>query len=235
MPEINSKLAVIVPAAGIGKRMQALQPKQYLIIEQQTVLEHTIERLLSHPKIAKIVIVISKGDNYFATTALPNLARVSTVFGGKDRVDSVRAGLKSINTEEFPWVLVHDAARPCVSHEDISALINKCTTANTGGLLATPIRDTIKRSNDLGLVTETVDRQQLWHALTPQMYPTTILLKAIETALTDNITITDEASAIEYAGGESILVEGSDENLKITRPDDLHLAEFILTKQQLRN
>ncbi|GHE87322.1 2-C-methyl-D-erythritol 4-phosphate cytidylyltransferase [Thalassotalea profundi] len=231
----TSHLVVIVPAAGIGKRMKMQQPKQYLMIKNQTILEHTVHRLLSHPNIVKVIIVISPDDDFFATTDLAKLDNVNTVVGGKERVDSVLAGLKSINKEEYPWVLVHDAARPCVSHHDISALIEQCQIANTGGLLATPIRDTIKRStrlSDQNLVLETVDRDQLWHALTPQMYPTEKLLFAIETALTKNAIITDEASAIEHIGVESLLVEGSSDNLKITRPDDLQLAEYILSKQQ---
>ena len=232
-PQLNSqhKFAVIVPAAGVGKRMKTLQPKQYLTIDNQTVLEHTVERLLTHPAIDKVIIAIGSEDEYYATTQLIQLKNVSTVVGGKERVDSVLAGLKAININEYPWVLVHDAARPCVSHNDISALISQCIQLNNGGLLATPIRDTIKRSNNNNLVRETVDREQLWHALTPQLYPTSILLQAIETALANNISITDEASAIEYLGQESLLVEGSGDNIKITRPDDLHLAEFILAKQ----
>lgn len=232
MTNKNSQLVVIVPAAGIGKRMKAQQPKQYLVIEKHTILEHTVHRLLSHPDIALVVIAISAEDEYFSSTSLAELANVSTVIGGKERVDSVLAGLQSINAQEYPWVLVHDAARPCVSHSDISTLIKQCKVANTGGLLATPIRDTIKRAGSHNLVLETVDREQLWHALTPQMYPTSLLLLAIEKALTDNIKITDEASAIECIGGESLLVEGSSDNLKITRPDDLHLAEYILAKQK---
>lgn len=229
---INSQLVVIVPAAGVGKRMLAQQPKQYLTIEQHTILEHTVLRLLSHPNIAKVIIAISPDDEYFAATSLASLAHVSTVIGGKERVDSVLAGLQVIDIEEFSWVLVHDAARPCVSHHDISALIEQCFAADTGGLLATPIRDTIKRAGGNNLVQETVDREQLWHALTPQMYPTALLLLAIEKALADNATVTDEASAIEYIGERSLLVEGSGDNLKITRPDDLHLAEYILSKQK---
>lgn len=232
---INSQLVVIVPAAGAGKRMLAQHPKQYLTIGQHTILEHTVLRLLSHPNIAKVIIAIGPDDEYFATSSLARLANVSTVTGGKERVDSVLAGLQVIDIVESPWVLVHDAARPCVSHHDISALITQCLAAQTGGLLATPIRDTIKRADVNHLVKETVDREQLWHALTPQMYPTPILLLAIEKALADNVTVTDEASAIEYIGEPSLLIEGSSDNLKITRPDDLHLAEYILSKQNKLN
>ncbi|XQW84108.1 2-C-methyl-D-erythritol 4-phosphate cytidylyltransferase [Thalassotalea piscium] len=225
------RLVVIVPAAGIGKRMKAQQPKQYLVIDQYTILEHTVLRLLSHPDIDKVVIAISDDDDFFATTSLPTHEKVSTVVGGKERVDSVLAGLKTINAQEYPWVLVHDAARPCVSHYDISVLIQQCKQANSGGLLATPIHDTIKRATDSGYVSKTVNRDLLWRALTPQMYPTPLLTFAIEQALADDVMITDEASAIEAIGGQSLLVEGSGDNIKITRPDDLALAEFILVKQ----
>jgi len=161
---------------------------------------------------------------------------VITVTGGKERVDSVLAGLKSINTDEFSWVLVHDAARPCVSHQDITQLITTCLTSNVGGLLATPVRDTMKRSQLLPpkqqhLVQNTEPRSGLWHALTPQMYQVDELKNAIENAITQNLEITDESSAIEFAGLPSQLIEASGDNIKITRPDDLAMAEFILTKQ----
>lgn len=233
------KFAVVVPAAGIGKRMQAQCPKQYLYIDGVTILEHTVNRLLSHPKISKVVIVLGKNDEYFADTSLVNNAFVTTVVGGKERVDSVLAGLKSIDKHLFPWVLVHDAARPCVSHLDITALIDNSLQHDIGGLLAIPVRDTMKLASSTNttfhkpqLVQQTVPRKYLWHALTPQMFRSEELQLAITQALHKRIDIADESSAMELAGFTSALVEGSGENIKITRKDDLSLATFILARQK---
>jgi 2-C-methyl-D-erythritol 4-phosphate cytidylyltransferase len=243
MSPICEKFVVVVPAAGVGKRMKAQCPKQYLSIDQQTILEHTVFRLLSHPLIAHVVIAISEGDEYFKDTALNVNSNISVVHGGAERVDSVLAGLHSINSEDFPWVMVHDAARPCVSLDDISALIDQTQRNNCGGLLAYPVRDTMKKarsvhshqkniaSTNKEMVEKTIEREDLWHALTPQLYKTNELISAISQALQSNITITDESSAIEYAGFGSLLVEGNGNNIKITRPDDLTLASFILSQQ----
>lgn len=237
------KFAVVVPAAGVGKRMQAQCPKQYLSIGHQTILEHTVLKLLSHPLIKHVVIAISQGDEYFADTTLSSNEDVSIVDGGAERVNSVLAGLLNLNVKEFPWVMVHDAARPCVSLDDISTLIEQTQENNCGGLLAYPVRDTIKKdrsvkaqsltlsSTNSQMVEQTIDRETLWHALTPQLYKTSELILAISKALANKITITDESSAIEYAGYGSLLVEGSSNNIKITRPEDLALASFILSEQ----
>jgi 2-C-methyl-D-erythritol 4-phosphate cytidylyltransferase len=230
------KFVVIVPAAGVGKRMLSKCPKQYLIIDGMTILEHTVIRLLSHVRIDKVVIALGKDDEYFVDTSLSKNEKVSVVIGGEERVDSVLSALKSIDKKEYPWVLVHDAARPCITHRDISALIENTLAINTGGLLAMPVRDTMKRSNrvhEKTLVKQTVERNELWHALTPQMYRSDELKGAIEQALLKRIELTDESSAMEYAGFGSALIEGRGDNIKITRPDDLALAEFILNKQQM--
>jgi len=226
---------VVVPAAGVGKRMQSQCPKQYLTIDGTTILEHTVTRLLSHDAIGKVIIALGKNDEYFVDTSLAKNTNVSIVIGGDERVDSVLAALKSIKKKQYPWVLVHDAARPCVTHRDISALIENTLAINMGGLLAMPVRDTMKRGSrvqDKSLVEQTVERNELWHALTPQMYRSVELQSAIEQALSENVDITDESSAMEYAGFSSALVEGSGDNIKITRPDDLAFAEFILSKQK---
>ncbi len=234
------QFTVIVPAAGVGKRMQAHCPKQYLTINGVSILEHTVKRLLSHPQINRIILCLSAADEYFSDTLLAVHPAVAVADGGKERVDSVLNGLKTLNELELncadnnPWVLVHDAARPCVSHQDIDALISQCIEQNTGGLLAAPVRDTMKRGDNNNLVTTTVERAKLWHALTPQMYKATELMQAIELGIASNSNITDESSAIELAGLPSLLVIGSSENIKITHPDDLAFAEFILNKQLLK-
>lgn len=237
MPNSEQFFTVVIPAAGVGKRMQANCPKQYLTINRLTILEHTVLRLLRHAQINKVIIALGANDEYFPTTSLVNHPNVSTVVGGAERVDSVLAGLKAINEEETPWVLVHDAARPCVTHQDISQLIDACMTHQHGGLLASLVRDTMKQSqgkrqqDDNHHVSETIDRSALWHAFTPQMYQTAELIQAIDKGLKDNLPITDESSAIEMAGLPSQLVEGRSDNIKITRQDDLAMAEFILWQQ----
>ena len=227
-----NSLVVVVPAAGAGKRMRANRPKQYLKINELSVLEHTVLHLLEHEAIVKVIVVISQEDEYFCQTSLHNNPDILTVKGGQERVDSVLSGLKAIDEVQFSWVMVHDAARPCVSHQDIDALIASCQSNNQGGLLAYPVKDTMKRGNQSSnnRVDCTVERNDLWHALTPQMYPVSQLIQAIEQSKSDAANITDESSAIEHVGLPSLLVEGSSENIKITRPEDLALATFYLAQ-----
>ena len=229
------RFIAIVPAAGVGKRMQANCPKQYLRINNETILTHTVMKLLSHPLISQVILALGADDQYFSESQLASHQDIIRVTGGAERVDSVLSGLRAVDSKEYPWVLVHDAARPCVSHEDIDNLIEQCLTNNCGGILATPVRDTMKRGIGVNSLTNTIDstveREQLWHALTPQLYKTHELTLAIEQALAAGLQITDEASAIEQANLPSLLVSASSENIKITHPDDLALAEFYLNKQ----
>ncbi|MGF1766709.1 2-C-methyl-D-erythritol 4-phosphate cytidylyltransferase [Enterovibrio makurazakiensis] len=225
---VVSDVVAIVPAAGVGKRMGAACPKQYLTIQDKTLLEHTVYVLLAHPSVSRVVVAIGAEDEYFHTTSLANDARVTVTTGGTERADSVLAGLHATQAE---WVMVHDAARPCVRHQDIDALIEAATSHEDGALLASPVRDTMKRSNALGDVDHTVSREQLWHALTPQMFQRTTLLTALEKALEQSLAVTDEASAIEFAGGKPKLVAGHADNIKVTQPEDLALAAFFLTQR----
>jgi len=225
----------IVPAAGVGKRMQANCPKQYLRINNESILSHTVMKLLSHPAINQVILALGEDDQYFAESQLAQHKDIIRVNGGKERVDSVLSGLEVIDDSKYPWVLVHDAARPCVTHEDIDKLIEQCLRHNRGGILATPVRDTMKRGTCIegviNSIDHTIERDQLWHALTPQLYKTDELMLAINQALENERQITDEASAIEQANLPSLLVTGSSENIKITHPDDLALAEFYINKQ----
>ena len=247
------KYTVVLPASGVGSRMQAAVAKQYLAIGQHTVIEHTIANLLSHPAIRNVVVVLHPNDTHFAKLACASHPQVHSCVGGKERVDSVLQGLRyciattvseglSKNSGQGvnQAVLVHDAARPCVSHAEIDALIgayeaaSKKTPYSTGAILATPVVDTIKQqiapqtSTSEAKIETTIDRSLLWQAQTPQLFNLKALINAIETALKDNISITDEASAMEYIGATVILVEGRPSNIKITRPGDLSLAEFYL-------
>ncbi|MFT5676784.1 MAG: 2-C-methyl-D-erythritol 4-phosphate cytidylyltransferase [Paraglaciecola sp.] len=227
----TSNYTVVVPAAGVGKRMLADRPKQYLHIAGKTLLEHTLENLYRHPKINRVVVVLNPQDPYFAQLPIANAEWLDIVDGGEQRCDSVLAGLNSVSSSQS-WVLVHDAARPCFEHGDLDKLLHLADSGEVGGILASPVRDTMKRSDKLGVVLHTEPRTNLWHALTPQFFPLLQLRNALEQALQDQLEITDEASAIEYCGGQVILIEGSSNNIKVTRPEDLQLAEFYLREKR---
>ncbi|GGW65373.1 2-C-methyl-D-erythritol 4-phosphate cytidylyltransferase [Alishewanella tabrizica] len=228
---INSfpAISAVIPAAGVGQRMQADKPKQYLRLHGKTILEHSIKPLFMLDAVKHLYLALSPDDPYFSATGLTD-ERLIRVDGGAERVNSVLNALQHIDATETPWVLVHDAARPLVRREDIELLITRCMAVGHGGILATPVRDTMKRGSQL--VQHTVDRQQLWHALTPQFFPTALLRDCITRALAAGVTITDEASAIEWANEPVLLVEGHSDNLKITRPADLQLAAFYLEQNR---
>ena len=223
----------IVPAAGIGSRMQAECPKQYLTIQGKTILEHALDRLLAHPRICRIIVAISPDDPWFPQLALANDSRIISVTGGKERADSVLAGLQAASSSR--WVLVHDAARPCLHPDDLTRLLALTATSQVGGILAAPVRDTMKRAESASqAIAHTVDREALWHALTPQLFPLELLRNCLQRALDEGAVITDEASALEYCGYHPELVAGRSDNIKITRPEDLALATFYLTQRQIK-
>lgn len=226
-------ITAIVPAAGVGSRMQADRPKQYLLLNNKTVLEHTVDRLLAHAHVDKVVIAIGEHDPYFSQLPLAQHPRVIQAVGGKERADTVLNALRLVMEQALSeWVMVHDAARPCVRHHDISQLIQQALAHPVGAILASPVRDTMKRGDDGGHIDHTVERHRLWHALTPQMFRCIPLLKALELAVSEQQVITDEASAFEYQGLAPLLVQGRADNIKITQPEDLALAEFYLTRMK---
>ncbi|WP_158966635.1 2-C-methyl-D-erythritol 4-phosphate cytidylyltransferase [Paraglaciecola sp. L3A3] len=225
--------SIIIPAAGIGKRMQSVVPKQYLLLAGKTIIEQTISGLLAHPQIKRVVIVLSAKDETFHTLPVANDPRVETTIGGKERSDSVLAGLHYLSNSHEKWVLVHDAARPCLLHKDLTRLLRLAEKSDLGGILATPVRDTMKRANANNLVAHTEPRENLWHALTPQFFMLEQLRNALIKAAENNIVITDEASAIEYVQQGVHIVEGCASNIKVTKPEDLLLAEFYLTQRTL--
>ena len=226
---MTEQFIAVVPAAGVGARMAANIPKQYLLLNGKTVLEHTLAALLSHPRIAQVVVALGSADGWFADLAIATDPRVIRVTGGKERADSVLAGLQAC--QGYDWVLVHDAARPCISHNDIDNLIARALASDHGALLGSQVRDTMKRSDAAGNIITTVDRDYLWHALTPQMFPLPLLTQALSSGLTAGVAITDEASAIEHLGLQPQMVVGRADNIKITRPEDMPLAALYL--QQL--
>ncbi|MCC9661143.1 2-C-methyl-D-erythritol 4-phosphate cytidylyltransferase [Pseudoalteromonas sp. MB41] len=225
----KQKITAIVPAAGVGSRMQHSAPKQYIELAGKTILEHTLSKLAELDFIHTIKVAISDDDGYF--DAIPQIdSRIERVSGGKERADSVLNALLSLSDNPPDWVLVHDAARPLVCLSDITRLVDDCLAANEGGILASKVKDTIKRGRTHS--EQTVPRDDLWQALTPQFFPYQALVDALSNALENGVTITDEASAIEWAKQPVKLVAGRSDNIKITTPEDLDLAAFLLQKQQ---
>ncbi|MCK5720321.1 MAG: 2-C-methyl-D-erythritol 4-phosphate cytidylyltransferase [Thiomargarita sp.] len=229
----NINYWVIIPAAGIGTRMQNKLPKQYLLLQNKPILQHTIERL-ALAKITGIVVCLAKNDPHWEKLTLPRT--IIPVEGGAERCHSVLNGLNALRNKAQPddWILVHDAARPCVRIADIEKLMLNLAEHPIGGLLATPVRDTMKRANNTAEnpeVLETVDRQNLWHALTPQMFRWKVLHRALQNVLEQGELVTDEAQAIEKLNLSPVLIEGHADNIKITHPQDLKLAELYLQQQ----
>jgi 2-C-methyl-D-erythritol 4-phosphate cytidylyltransferase len=210
-------------------------PKQYLPLAGRSVIAHALGTLLDHPRIDGGVVAISTEDEWWPrvaaefTTAMPLLV----VIGGEERCHSVLKGLEALRERAAPndWVLIHDAARPCLTAADLDRLIETLADDPVGGLLAVPVRDTLKQADAAGRITATVDRTRLWHALTPQMFRLGMLHEALRAALARGLLVTDEAAAMEAASFAPRLVEGRADNLKITRPEDLALAEFYLTRR----
>jgi 2-C-methyl-D-erythritol 4-phosphate cytidylyltransferase len=224
----------VVPAAGVGQRMQADRPKQYLPLADSTVLERTLLRLWDCNIFQKIVVSVSIDDAYWPTLPIIDQDWLIRADGGKQRADSVLSGLNALDAIADPndWVFVHDAARPCLTSSDVLRLLSAIETSNddVGGILALPVHDTLKRASQ-DRITETLDRNQIWRALTPQVFRLGILKQALSNAAANNVVATDEASAIEAMGLRPILVEGRADNIKITRPEDLDLASFYLEQQ----
>ncbi len=229
------RLWVVVPAAGSGRRMGAERPKQYLELNGRRVIEHTLARLAAVPSVAGMVVALAPQDRYWQDVAPPAGVPVETVEGGAMRHLSVRNALLWLEsqTADHDWVLVHDAARPCVRSADVQRLVDELWEDETGGLLAVPAADTLKRAaGDPPRAGETIPREGLWHALTPQMFRRRPLLGAIEAAMQAGVAITDEASAMEYCGFRPRLIRGARDNLKITTPEDLELAARYLCGQE---
>lgn len=228
----TTKFWGIVPAAGVGKRMNADRPKQYLLLnDEKTVIEHTLASLINAPFFEKIVVAISDGDPYWDDLPISKHEKIIRAKGGKERADSVLNALAAIENQadKDDWVLVHDAARPCITTQDIEKLITELRDETVGGILALSSHDTLKDVEDQQIVS-TLNRNRIWRALTPQMFRYGALKSALE--LTQgNPTITDEASALEIQGFLPKIVEGRSDNIKITRPEDLALAQFYLQQQ----
>lgn len=217
----------LIPAAGRGERFGGSIVKQYLPIAGKPVLAHAIEAVNLYPQISGVTVVLAGDDRMFAQSIDTRSRGFDTVIGGASRAESVMIGLKSIrmNHADTQWVLVHDAARPCLPRKCVTELLEKGLQSADGAILAMPVQDTLKKSTDNGRIETTVDRRGLWAAQTPQLFPMDSLFKALESMMAAGEVPTDEAGAMEYAGAKPLLVMGSAANIKITRPDDIAIAE----------
>ena len=224
----------VIPAAGVGRRMNRDVPKQYLRLGGRTVIEHTLERIGGHRRIDGTVVAIRPDDPHWHGLELTGQRVREVVDGGEERYQSVRNALDALQrtADGGDWVLVHDAVRPCVRSVDIDALIEAGSAHGDGAVLGVPVRDTMKRTGGDARITETVSRDDLWHAHTPQMFRLGALCEALERAHRAGLVVTDEAQAMEAAGALPRMVEGSADNIKITRAEDLELAALFLARQE---
>ena len=238
----------VVPAAGIGRRMGAEKPKQYLKLLDKTVIEHSLAPFCDHPLIAGIVVAIAEDDPHWEALAVSRHPKISRASGGAERCHSVLNGLNHLagQAAEDDWVLVHDAARPCVKSADLDLLIAAVKDHAVGGLLAAPLSDTVKRAEPGGIrgegsapapapaatyeVQTTINRDGLWRALTPQMFRLSTLRESLAAVVAKGEVATDEAQAMESQGRKPRIVPAGAHNIKIARPEDLALAEFHLRR-----
>ena len=245
----RASIWAVIPASGIGSRMQSDIPKQYLTLNGLTVMEQTLNKIDAVDEVVGIILVVNKEDKHYQTLDLSKYKHIHIVEGGATRADSVLQGLlfvkryltqqadvdtSQINIENT-WALVHDCARPCVEVAFMHTLINTCLAENTGGILAEKVADTVKESTTESTrfphVISTKDRSALWLAQTPQFFKLTLLINAITQSVKQGLILTDEASAIEQQGGDVLLISSPKSNIKITQPSDLTLAQAILATQ----
>jgi len=224
----------VVPAAGSGRRLGGEIPKQYREIAGAPLMEHTLQALLASPDVRGIVVALDPSDR--RADAINSLAdvRVQTVAGGAERAHSVLAGLDLLaeDASDEDWVLVHDAARPCLPLKSLTALIDCARAEGEGAILAAPVSDTLKQVDDSAKVTRTVDRSVLWRAQTPQLFPLIKLRRALRQCLEEIGDVTDEAMAMEWAGETVHVVEGPPSNIKVTVEADLAYVDMMLRAER---
>lgn len=223
----------VVPAAGSGSRFGADIPKQYLQAAGEPLLAHTLRALLVHPGVAGVVVVLAADDPHWPGWNELEGKPVRHCVGGESRADSVLAGLQALPDEvrADDFVLVHDAARPNLAFADLDQLIERGRADPVGAILAAPVRDTLKRAGNEGGIDRTEPRERLWRALTPQMFRRLQLSQALEKARAAGIDVTDESMAMERKGARPLLIEGREDNIKITTPADLAYFEFLLSRR----
>lgn len=225
---------VVMPAAGSGQRFAASQPKQYASLAHATVIEHALSSFEADEDCAGLVIALAEADSHWPAVGARRVRPVLRAQGGEHRAHSVLNALRALEPRvpADHWVMVHDAARPCFTAEDLANLKRELADHESGGLLAIPLADTLKRAEAAGgswRVDTTIDRQGLWRAATPQVFRLGLLLRALEGAVASGRIPTDEAQAMEWAGHKPRLIAGRADNIKVTTPDDLSLATAILS------
>jgi 2-C-methyl-D-erythritol 4-phosphate cytidylyltransferase len=225
---------VIIPAAGISQRMGAAVPKQYLPLANTTVIEASLSNFLQHPNISGVIVALHANDQYWNNLNVTKNEKIHTVVGGNSRAESVHNAMQYLeNTpaEDRDFVLVHDAARPCLRFADLELLMKELEQDEVGGILASPMSDTLKmgekNAESSNVVSKTLDRENVWRAYTPQMFRFNTLKKALAHCSKKDIKVTDEASAVEHLGLQVKLVKGQSDNIKITHAEDLELATAI--------
>lgn len=225
----SSRLWAVVPAAGRGSRFGAELPKQYFPLAGKTVIEYSLDALLRCTELAGLVVALHAKDDMFTKLSCAKHPKVTQLVGGAERAESVELALAGLTAAKaMDWVLIHDAARPCLSDSDVQTLLLKGRQHPLGGLLAARVVDTVKRAGADNEAVATVDRNDLWRALTPQLFRYGELCAALKHCRERGLPVTDEASAMEQLGGRPLLVEGSHRNIKITYPDDLTMAAVFL-------
>ena len=229
MPKRN-KYWVVIPAAGIGRRMGGDIPKQYVSVNGKTIVEHTIDNFIGRKEIENICIAISESDKFWSALPISKNKKMITTMGGSERYESVYNGLCALKDKanDDDWVLVHDAVRPCLKKSIIDRLITDVSSNDVGGILALPCFETMKKVNNNRHIEETINREIIWRAQTPQVFKYKKLLLAIENAINENIHITDEAMAMELLNYKPIVIMGDEKNIKITHQTDLKHLELFL-------
>lgn len=225
----TSSVAAVIPAAGIGSRMRTSLPKQYLQISDKSVLEHSLLAVATDERVQRIYVALAEHDKWFAQLTLNLPIPVIRVTGGDSRAASVLAAATAAAADGFHHVLVHDAARPCLSAGELTALLDAGLAALPGAVLALPVADTMKRADGQQRINCSVSREALWHALTPQIFPAQALINGLQQLGTDNPALTDEASVFELLGEQPLLVAGKRTNIKITHPGDEQIAAAFLS------
>ncbi len=228
----NTLPAVIVPAAGVGSRVGGTCPKQYQLLGDAFLIDVTLERLARALPGATLMVALGACDDWWAQSRSSGQRHIHTCTGGASRADSVLAGLRALACPTGHPVLVHDAARPCITPLDIRRLLEAVGGSESGGLLAQAVSDTVKEVDDARRVIATRDRSHLWRAQTPQLFPSGVLERALVNSVADGAPVTDEASAVEHLGLKPLVVPGRADNIKVTHPGDLAMAAWLIEQQQ---
>jgi 2-C-methyl-D-erythritol 4-phosphate cytidylyltransferase len=233
----GQRVHALIPAAGRSVRFGGTTLKQYAHLLGLPVIGHSIEAVSRHPAVVSVTVALATDDGIFDQLIRPAWPGVRTVIGGDSRAETVMNGLEFIMQQDSDcdWVLVHDAARPCLSTKCLSRLLEEGLASVTGAILAVPVNDTLKLADDRGCIEKTVDRSRFWAAQTPQLFRIGALASNLKSALSAGEYPTDEAGAMERAGVQPLLVRGSTKNIKITGAEDLSLAEFIIQRHSVRH